>query len=134
MGKKKAVAFVELPQSLIGPIIQLPVVPEDVRLLFVDWALEQYADWCARNEKKAAIARAEVAFPGPFMRLTANRRSFYFAWDRAHGRGLEISRREYPRAGAISHSITMMPMGAGSGTIGSVRRSLSGQIADVPMN
>ena len=134
MGKKRKAAFVELPQSLVGGIIQLPVVPDDVRLLFVDWALEQYANWCAEKGKRVAITRAEVAFPGPFMRLTANRRSFYFAWDRDRGGGVEITRRAYPRAGAISHSFSVIPMGAGSGTIGSVRRSLSGQIAEVAMN
>ena len=128
MGKKK-VTFIAVPAALAGNIIQMPVISEDVQLLFVDWVLDQYTQWCTKNRKKSAITRAEVAFPGPFMRLTANRRSFYYAWDRDHGRGIEITRKDYPRVAAQSHSVGFVPAGDSGGTIAGVRRGLSMRLA-----
>lgn len=126
MGKKK---INEGLSSLIGQTIALPTIPEDVRVLFIDWALEQYARWCTENHKKVAIERAEVTFPGPFMRLTANRRSFYYRWDSDSGRGVEITRREYPPAAARLSTTTVASMDGPLPSIGSVRRSLCGDVA-----
>jgi hypothetical protein len=131
VSREKKQTFVEV---LVGKPIQPPAIPEQVRLLFVDWALEQYVDWCTKNGKKVAITRAEVAFPGPFMQLAANRRSFYFAWDRDHGRGIAITRSEYPRAKARSTTFSVVPMGGASASIGTVRRMLSGQLAAAERN
>jgi hypothetical protein len=123
--------IIEGLSSLIGQTIELPTIPEEVRLLFVDWALEQYAQWCTGKGKKVAITRAEVAFPGPFLRFTANRRSFYYAWDRDRGQGIEISRREYPCAAARLHTVSVVVTGEGSASIGSVQRSLSSEVIAV---
>ena len=121
--------FIEVVPAAGAKPFRRPAIPEDICLLFVDWALEHYSRWCSNNRRPIAIVRAEAAFPGPFMRIVGNRRSFYYAWDCDQGRGTEIARRGYPRVAERDGTFTVVPAGPAWRETGSVRRMLSGQMA-----
>lgn len=130
--KKDSRSFVPVDPAQLDPavakLLTSPPVPIGLARLFVDQALNHVAESFIKMDKTPTIKKAEVVFPGPFMRVVTKRRSFYFRWDENHADAEEIDRHQFPTAAAVSRSVTAIAADDGNHGIEPIRQMLLGRL------
>jgi len=56
--------FIEVVPAAGAKPFRRPAIPEDICLLFVDWALEHYSRWCSNNGLQALPGAKPEAYDG----------------------------------------------------------------------